>query len=431
MDKTKTIQISDIGEVITGNTPPRKNPEYYGDYTLFIKPTDISKDSKYTYNPEECYSEIGYEKYKKTLIPQGATCVVTIGSIGEKLTKAHTDCFINQAMNAVIPNEKYDEDYVYYVLKYNLKQLKMFDSGTASGRENVSKSAFSSININVLTKKDNQIKVGKILSNYDDLIENNNKRIKILEEMAQKIYKEWFVDFKFPGYETTTFKQTELGKIPSDWNSKPIGELLEHQIGGGWGNEEQSDKYTESAYVIRGADIPNGRDGNIQNCPLRYHTKSNIKTRLLKANDIVFEVSGGSKGQPVGRALLLNKNLFNQFNDNVICASFCKLLRTDTKQILPEIVYLHLLNIYNNGKIEKYQTQSTGIINFKFTFFLENEQILVPNDTIQELFKNITLPIFDEISLLGYKNQALKQTRDLLLPRLISGEIDVENMEIK
>ncbi|CCX80280.1 restriction modification system DNA specificity domain [Clostridium sp. CAG:715] len=431
MDKTKTIQISDIGEVITGNTPPRKNSEYYGDYTLFIKPTDISKDSKYTYNPEECYSEIGYEKYKKTLIPQGATCVVTIGSIGEKLTKAHTDCFINQAMNAVIPNEKYDEDYVYYVLKYNLKQLKMFDSGTASGRENVSKSAFSSININVLTKKDNQIKVGKILSNYDDLIENNNKRIKILEEMAQKIYKEWFVDFKFPGYETTTFKQTELGKIPSDWNSKPIGELLEHQIGGGWGNEEQSDKYTESAYVIRGADIPNGRDGNIQNCPLRYHTKSNIKTRLLKANDIVFEVSGGSKGQPVGRALLLNKNLFNQFNDNVICASFCKLLRTDTKQILPEIVYLHLLNIYNNGKIEKYQTQSTGIINFKFTFFLENEQILVPNDTIQELFKNITLPIFDEISLLGYKNQALKQTRDLLLPRLISGEIDVENMEIK
>ena len=151
----------------------------------------------------------------------------------------------------------------------------------------------------------------------------------------------------------------------------------------------------------------------------------------MKANDIVFEVSGGSKGQPVGRALLLNKNLFNQFNDNVICASFCKLLRTDTKQILPEIVYLHLLNIYNNGKIEKYQTQSTGIINFKFTFFLENEQILVPNDTIQELFKNITLPIFDEISLLGYKNQALKQTRDLLLPRLISGEIDVENMEIK
>jgi len=325
--------------------------------------------------------------------------------------------------NVINPN------YFYQLLKSKSlkKQYQLFASGCAQPQLPIQD--FRLISIPVFTKT-HQDKIAKILSNYDDLIENNNKRIKILEEMAQKIYKEWFVDLKFPGYETAIFQQTELGKIPSDWNFKPIGELLEHQIGGGWGNEEQSDKYTESAYVIRGADIPNGRDGNIQNCPLRYHTKSNIKTRLLKANDIVFEVSGGSKGQPVGRALLLNKNLFNQFNDNVICASFCKLLRTDTKQILPEIVYLHLLNIYNNGEIEKYQTQSTGIINFKFTFFLESEQILVPSNNIQKLFKKIIVPIFDEISLLGYKNQALKQTRDILLPRLISGEIDVENLEI-
>ncbi len=316
--------------------------------------------------------------------------------------------------------------YIYYLLT----QLNLSSLNTDAAVPGLNRDVALSQNIKYIEKEDEQEKIVSILSNYDDLIENNNKRIKILEEMAQKIYKEWFIDFKFPSYETTTFKQTELGKIPSDWNSKPIGKLLGHQIGGGWGNEEQSDKYTESAYVIRGADIPNGRDGNIQYCPLRYHTKSNIKTRLLQANDIVFEVSGGSKGQPVGRALLLNKNLFNQFNDNVICASFCKLLRTDTKQILPEIVYLHLLNIYNSGEIEKYQTQSTGIINFKFTFFLESEQILVPSNNIQELFKKIIVPIFDEISLLGYKNQTLKQTRDLLLPRLISGEIDVEKLEI-
>lgn len=317
--------------------------------------------------------------------------------------------------------------YYYFASQIGTEKTQSLVSQVAAA--GIRGSELAKLNVHYI-ELEYQDKIAKILSNYDDLIENNNKRIKILEEMAQKIYKEWFVDFRFPGHETATFKQTDLGKIPSDWNSKPIGELLEHQIGGGWGNEEQSDKYTESAYVIRGTDIPNGRDGNIQNCPLRYHTKSNIKTRLLQANDIVFEVSGGSKGQPVGRALLLNKNLFNQFNDNVICASFCKLLRTDTKQILPEIVYLHLLNIYNNGKIEKYQTQSTGIINFKFTFFLESEQILVPSNNIQELFKKIIVPIFDEISLLGYKNQTLKQTRDILLPRLISGEIDVENLEI-
>ena len=74
---------------------------------------------------------------------------------------------------------------------------------------------------------DIQQKIAKVLSNYDDLIENNNKRIKILEEMAQKIYKEWFVDFKFPGHETTTFKQTELGEIPNDWGVKFLHEVSE------------------------------------------------------------------------------------------------------------------------------------------------------------------------------------------------------------
>ena len=335
----------------------------------------------------------------------------------------HNNCFKIWSKTKEVKNS-----YIYWFLKQNKIYEYVNSVAAGAAQPDLNHDAFKSIDF-IYPDPDAQDKIAKVLSNYDDLIENNNKRIKILEEMAQKIYKEWFVDFKFPGHKTTTFKQTELGEIPSDWLYKTIGSLLEHQIGGGWGCEEKDEKYTESAYVIRGADIPNGREGNIQNCPLRYHTSSNIKTRLLQINDIVFEVSGGSKGQPVGRSLLLNKNLFNQFNDNVICASFCKLLRPDVNQILPELVYLHLLNIYNNGEIEKYQTQSTGIINFKFTFFLESEQVLVPNNNIQELLKKIIVPIFDEISLLGYKNQTLKQTRDLLLPRLISGEINVENLE--
>lgn len=116
----KEVIIGDLGQVITGNTPPRKNPEYYGNHTLFVKPTDVSEGEKYTYYPEECYSEIGYKKYIKSLIPKGSTCVVTIGSIGKKMTKAHCDLFINQAMNAVIPNDDYEEEFVYYVLKFNL-----------------------------------------------------------------------------------------------------------------------------------------------------------------------------------------------------------------------------------------------------------------------------------------------------------------------
>lgn len=409
MDKTKTIQISDIGEVITGNTPPRKNPEYYGDYTLFIKPTDISKDSKYTYNPEECYSEIGYEKYKKTLIPQGATCVVTIGSIGEKLTKAHTDCFINQAMNAVIPNEKYDEDYVYYVLKYNLKQLKMFDSGTASGRENVSKSAFSSININVLTKKDNQIKVGKILSNYDDLIENNNKRIKILEEIAQKIYKEWFVDFKFPGYETTTFKQTDLGKIPNNWEIKQIGKEYKTYLGGTPSRNEE--KYWNGKIPW----LNSGKTNELRITKAsEYVTELGLEkssTKLMPQYTTVLAITGATLGQVsmLGSEMCANQSVVGIYSDKN-----------------PEYVFYLM-----KDKIQKLIQSASGGAQQHINKDIVNEmKFVLPADTMLNDFKNIIRPINKEIFNLLYKNHTLKQMRDLLLPRLISGEIDVEKLEI-
>ena len=180
--KWETVEISQLGEVITGNTPPRKNPELYGDFIPFIKPTDMEIDRRYTPNPEECYSELGYEKYRKSLIPKGATCVVTIGSIGKKMTQALTDCFINQAVNAIIPNQNYDNDFVYYLLKNNLDKVKGLDSGTSSGRENVSKSAFSSIEVKVTKHLPTQRRIASILSAYDDLIENNLKRIQLLEE---------------------------------------------------------------------------------------------------------------------------------------------------------------------------------------------------------------------------------------------------------
>ena len=146
----KKIKVGQLGKIVTGNTPPRNQPDLYGKAIIFIKPTDISETSKYTCFPEECYSEKGANKYSASLIPKGSTCVVTIGSIGKKMTMAHTECFINQAMNAIIPNEDYDNEYVYYLLKNNLSKLKSIDSGTSSGRENVSKSAFSNMELHVI-----------------------------------------------------------------------------------------------------------------------------------------------------------------------------------------------------------------------------------------------------------------------------------------
>lgn len=425
--KTKKYKLADLGFLGRGKSKhrPRNDISLFGGKYPFIQTGEIKAANLYISEYEKTYNEKGLTQSK--LWNENTLCITIAANIAETAILKIKACFPDSIVGFIANENLCNVYYVKYYIDYIKNKMQSVSGGAC--QDNLSLDKIDYFDINIPDVKI-QNKIAKILLNYDDLIENNNRRIKILEEMAQKIYKEWFVDFKFPGHETTTFKDSPLGKIPNDWEVKPIEKLLIHQIGGGWGNEIKTDKYNTPAYVIRGADIPNGRQGCIENCPLRYHTSSNLKTRTLNENDIVFEVSGGSKGQPVGRTLILNKNLFNQFKNNVICASFCKLLRVDQTQIIPEYIYLHLLNIYNNGEIEKYQTQSTGIINFKFNFFLENEKILIPEQNIISKFEKIIKPIFDEIFLLGNKNQVLKQTRDILLPRLISGEINVENMEV-
>ena len=290
--KWEKVEIGQLGEVITGNTPPRKNPELYGDFIPFIKPTDMEIDRRYTPNPEECYSELGFEKYQKSLIQKGATCVVTIGSIGKKMTQAYTDCFINQAVNAIIPNENYDDDFVFYLLKNNLDKVKGLDSGTSSGRENVSKSSFSSIEVKVIKHLPTQSRIASILSAYDDLIENNLKRIKLLEEKAQLLYTELMQEVN-----TSKTKRVEY-----------IKDCLDFYIGGGWGEDVYKEKFIEPAFVIRGTDIPDTRGGNVSGIPLRFHKASNLESRKMQVGDIVFEISNGQINN-IGRTVLISKRL--------------------------------------------------------------------------------------------------------------------------
>lgn len=270
--------------------------------------------------------------------------------------------------------------------------------------------------------------IASVLSAYDDLIENNTRRIAILEEMARRIYEEWFVRFRYPGHENVRMVESELGLVPEGWKHYPLGALVEHHIGGGWGQEEANDEFSVPAYVIRGTDIPDVRGGSLGRAPLRFHTPSNLRSRKLKARDIVFEVSGGSKDQPVGRAVMVPAALLSRMQEPVICASFCRLVRADASQILPELLHLHFERIYANREIMQYQTQSTGITNFKFTVFLEKEMILKPAAEVQERFAEVLLPMLGLVERLGIKNSNLRTTRDLLLPKLISGELDVSAM---
>ncbi len=275
-----------------------------------------------------------------------------------------------------------------------------------------------------------QYKIASILSAYDDLIENNLRRIRILEEMAQNLYREWFVKFRFTGHENVCFVDSPLGSIPEGWEVQPVEELLAKHIGGGWGKEEPDEKHILPAHVIRGTDIPKVKQFEVGAVPFRYHTESNLKSRKLKADDLIFEVSGGGKEQPVGRIMRVSERLLEAFPGDIICASFCKRMSPAREKIHPEVLALHLQALYESPRINKYQVQSTGIKNLKFSVFLEQELVVVPTSEIQSAISEVLEPLCEQRDCLAKQSVNARRTRDLLLPRLISGELDVSELDI-
>jgi type I restriction enzyme S subunit len=203
-----------------------------------------------------------------------------------------------------------------------------------------------------------------------------------------------------------------------------IKDCLAYYIGGGWGEEEYKEDFTEPAFVIRGTDIPEARKGEVKEIPFRFHKASNLASRKLQTGDIVFEVSGGSKTQPVGRSLLITEKMLSQCSP-IMCASFCKLLRTN-ENVTPEFFYLYLVAGYDNGVVAQYERHSaSAIINYGFEEFIAEQKITLPSDIELKLFTQKVKPIFTLISILGEQNTKLREARDILLPRLMSGEIEL------
>jgi type I restriction enzyme S subunit len=377
----KQVSIAELGQIITGHTPPTKKREYYGTYALFIKPTDISLNFKYTYDTEEYYSEKAYQKYKNGLVPKGATCVVTLGSVGKKITKAHCDCFTNQSMNAVIPNENFDEEYLFYLLKNNLNLLQVHNNGTASGRDHVSKTTFSNIELLVEMNIEKQRKIGHTLATYDDLIENNQKQIKLLEEAAMRLYKEWFVKLRFPGYETTKI----IDGVPEGWAKKSINDLMTFHRGYDLTKNNMLDGSIpvvgstsiigyHNEYKIKGPGIVTGRSGSLGTYQLIWDDFWPHNTSLYicdyKNHDIFF--------------------------------LYCLLQTVDFSSL-------------NNGGAIPTLNRNT----------LSNIIVLEPLQELQEKLAIIVKSFYERILIANKQIQSLRQTRDKLLQKLMSGEIEV------
>lgn len=248
-----------------------------------------------------------------------------------------------------------------------------------------------------------QRKIAAILSAYDDLIENNNRRIKILEEMAQLIYREWFVKFRFPGHERVRMVDSELGPIPEGWKVKTLGEICNIVMG-----QSPESKY----YNTNGEGLPFHQ--GVSNFNNRYPTHEvycTVDKRIAHAGDILFSVRA-----PVGRINIADRKLIIGRGLAAIrhLAGLQSFLYYQLKTIFKEE------DVIGNGAIFNSITKQD----------LLNVKVIIPSGGVDNDFNDMVENIDQLIFNLARKNLILRRTRDLLLPKLISGELDVEDLDI-
>jgi type I restriction enzyme S subunit len=406
--KREMVKIGDLGKVITGTTPPKKRPELYGDFIPFIKPSDIEIDTRYTLSPNDYHSELGLELFKKFLIPKGSTCVVTIGSIGQKITQAYTDSFTNQQINAVIPNELYDKNYIFYLLKHNLYRVKGANQGSSSGRENVAKSTFVDIDIEVTKHLPTQQRIASILSAYDNLIENNLKRIKLLEEKVANTYKS-----EFGAYQVSN---KEFSSLPKDWDVRTLGDIF-GKLESGSRPKGGIDKELKEGIASVGAEnvIGLGKYNFNAEKLITEEFFNNVKKGKIENKDILIYKDGAY----IGKTTLFQDG-FPHLNCCVNEHVFLLSAKDDRYQYflfftLNQPLYFNKMQQLNANAAQP------GINQVK----LKSLKIIWPSDNKIEEFNNNVESSVNLIFTLAKQNTKLRQARDILLPRLMNGEIVV------
>ena len=194
------------------------------------------------------------------------------------------------------------------------------------------------------------------------------------------------------------------------------------------GKESPSGNNTEMVYCVRGADIPEVKAGNKGKMPTRYILPKNFATKRLLPGDIVVEISGGSPTQSTGRVAAVSQSLLDRYDKGMVCTNFCRAIKPKAGYSM--FIYYYWQYLYDRNVFFSYENGTTGIKNLDLSGFLSSEEIVIPPLKLVKRFDDYCQTIFDQIFANGLENEHLAMIRDTLLPKLMSGEIDVSNLSI-
>ena len=401
----KPYRLNQLGYVGRGRSRsrPRNNPALYGGAYPLFETGDIKSANLYLSNPKKTYNEKGLAQSK--LWNPGTVCITIAANIAETAILKIKACFPDSVVGFVANPEKADARYIKYYIDFIKLQMQNISHGTTQDNLSVEKLlTFDFFTPPLATQR----KIAAILGNYDDLIENNTRRIKILEEMAGTIYREWFAEFRFPGHENVKMVESELGLIPQGWEVGKLGDVVENTR-----EHVKPGKHLEPLPYVPIDCIPRR---SIALGAHKPHTEAKSSLIAFKRNNILF---GAMRSY-------FHKVVLAPFDG--ITRQTCFVLRSRIRNDYP----FNLFTTFQDSTITYASNHSTGST-IPYTMWdgaLAIMPIVKPPNLMIEQFSNLVAPMLDSIRALTMQNTNLRNTRDLLLPQLISGELDVFDLDI-
>lgn len=298
-----------------------------------------------------------------------------------------------------------DTKYMYYSIGLKLHQMKANASGTAT--KFLTQPILNNLNIEYRDIEE-QNRIADILSTYDNLIENNKKRIKVLEQMAENLYKEWFVRFRFPGYEDVEFEEG----IPSNWNYVKLGDIVSFERGISYSSAEIN--------CDDGINLVNLKNiqpyGGFRRESTKKYNGRYKDSQIVKAGDLILGVTDMTQDRRTVGSVALIPSIEGV---SVISADLVKIISKVPR------VFLYCMCIY--GFYSRYFSQfanGANVLHLRPSTLL-NKQVLLPTEDLIEEFTKKILPMIETIDKINLQNDILIKQRDMLLPRLMSGKLEV------
>ena len=390
-------KLTDVGSVNRGKSKhrPRNAPELYGGTYPFVQTGDVKAASLFITDYTQTYSERGLAQSK---LWQPGTLLITIAAnIAETAILKIPACFPDSIIGFISKKGESDVRFIKYCLEVYKSEMQSISRGTT--QDNLSQGKLLSLRFRIPDFMQ-QRKIAAILSAYDELIENNTRRIALLERMAEEIYHEWFVRLRFPGHE-----QVKVVKgVPEGWEAKRLPEIADITYGFPF-NGSRFNNEGRGNPIIRIRNIPESITND-------YTDEMADKKYVVQRGDLLVVMDGE-----------FHINHW-QGDDAYLVQRVC---RIKAKASLLQSYLAHAIRT----PVKHFESILMGAtVGHLGAIHLKNMNILVPSNDIQN-----KLHILDEIHeqklLLAKTTRSLSKTRDLFLPRLISGKLAVEHLDIQ